>query len=127
MPRGGKRRGTPGRAYSNRTDLATDYAMEQGSPAAGGMGQLAGAEQAMPLVTPDDTPGLSDPSQYPDQPIESGLPVGPGAGPEALANQDPRMRETQDLKRWLPLLNIIGDDPETPDSVRTLIRWIRSA
>lgn len=127
MPRGGRRRGTPGRAYANRTDLATDYAMERGSPAAGGMADLAAAEQGMPLVTPDDLPGLSDPTQFPDQPIESGLMVGPGSGPEVLQNRDPRADETQRLKRWLPLLNVIGDDPETPDSVRSLIRWIRSS
>jgi hypothetical protein len=127
MPRGGRRRGTPGRAYSNRTDLGMDYAMDQGSPAAGGMEQLAAAQQQGPLVTPDDIPNLTDPTQYPDQPIESGLPMGPGSGPEALANRDPRMQETQALKKWLPLLNVIGDDPETPDSVRTLVRWIRSS
>lgn len=127
MPRGGRRRGTPGRSYSNRTDLAQDYQMEGGSPASGGMVDLAAAASTTPLVTPDDTPGLTDPTQYPDQPIESGLPMGPGSGPEALQNRDPRAMETQALKRWLPLLNIIGDDPETPDSVRTLVRWIRSS
>jgi hypothetical protein len=127
MPRGGRRRGTPGRAYSNRTDLGQNYQMEGGSPASGGMADLAAAAPTTPLVTPDDTPGLTDPTQYPDQPIESGLPMGPGAGPEALMNRDPRAMETQALKKWLPLLNIIGDDPETPDSVRTLVRWIRSS
>ena len=127
MPRGGRRRGTPGRAYSNRTDLGQNYDMAQGSPASGGMEDLAAGRQEIPLVTPDDTPGLTDPTQYPDQPIESGLPMGPGAGPEALMNRDPRVIETQALKKWLPILNVIGDDPETPDSVRTLVRWIRSS
>jgi hypothetical protein len=125
MPRGGRRRGTAGRAYSNRTDLSQDYNMQEGSPASGGMVDLAAQAPGMPLVTPDDTPGLGSPTAYPDQPLESGLPMGPGAGPEAL--NDPRTEETRQLKRWLPLLNIIGDDPETPDSVRTLVRWIRSS
>jgi len=126
MPRGGRRRGTPGKGYSNRTDLGMDYGMEQGSPAAGGM-QLQAMQPQLPAVTPDDTPGLTDPTQFPDQPITAGLSQGPGPGPEALMNRDPRVQETQKLKRWLPLLNMIGDDPETPDSVRTLVRWIRSS
>jgi len=65
MPRGGKRQGTPGKAYSNRTDMATNY--------------------------------------------------------------DPRLTETQQLKKWLPILEPIGRQEDTPDSVRTLIRYIRGS
>jgi len=128
MPRGGRRQGTPGRGYSNRTDLAQGYDMQGGgSPASGGMADLAAVQPQMPAVTPDDIPNLSDPSAYPDQPITSGLPMGPGAGPEVLQNRDPRIEETKKLQRWMPLLDIIGDDPETPDSVRSFIRYVRSA
>jgi hypothetical protein len=91
------------------------------------MADLAAVQPQMPAVTPDDIPNLSDPSAYPDQPITSGLPMGPGAGPEVLQNRDPRIEETKKLQRWMPLLDIIGDDPETPDSVRSFIRYVRSA
>ena len=128
MPRGGPRKGTPGKGYANRTDLGMSYQM-QGSagPAGGGMADLQQAMMSAPAVTPDDTPGLLDPTQYPDQPITAGLPVGPGPGPEVLTNRDPRIQETKALQKWLPLLDVIGDDPETPDSVRSLVRYIRSA
>lgn len=130
MPRarGGKRQGTPGKAYSNRTDLASDMNMGAGSPAAGGL--VAPSQEAGPppmSVYPEDTPSLMDPTTRPQEPITAGLPMGAGPGMEAMTNFDPRVTETQALKKWLPILDPLGDDPETPDSVRTLIRYIRSA
>lgn len=128
MPRGrgGKRQGTPGKAYSNRTDLTSTYDNAAGSAAAGGM-QPSSDTVSQPSVFPEDTPMLLDPTQRPQEPITQGLPVGAGAGPEAMTGFDPRVTETQKLKKWLPLLEPIGADPETPDSVRTLIRYIRGS
>ena len=39
MPRGGKRQGTPGKGYTNRTDLGQDYMPASGdaTPASGGV------------------------------------------------------------------------------------------
>ncbi len=45
---------------------------QQGAP-------LAGASPAMPPIV-----GLDAPSQRPDEHVTTGVPVGPGAGPEAL-------------------------------------------
>jgi hypothetical protein len=118
MPRGGKRQGTPGKGYSNRTDLMNDYDQQAASPAAGGMQ----APQA-PMQTPDDTPGLSDPTQLPDEPITAGLPIGAGPGPQ----RDNRIKETQELRRFLPLIGLYLDNPETPDSVRALFRYIKGS
>lgn len=128
MPRGrgGNRQGTPGKAYSNRTDMMTNYDMEAGTPAAGGVKAPAQGAPVLP-VYPDQIPSLTTPTMRPDEPVTAGLPVGPGAGPEAMTNYDPRLTETQALKRWLPLLEPIGRQPETPDSVRTLIRYIRAS
>ena len=132
MPRGGKRQGTPGKAYSNRTDMGLDYMpMENAglnTPASGGVPPLSDtARQAMMSVYPEDIPNLTDPTQRPNEPITDGLAGGPGRGPEALQNYDPRNMETSRLKKWLPLLDPFADDPETPDSVRSLIRYIRSS
>lgn len=124
MPRGGKRQGTPGKAYANRTDMTSDYANAGASAAAGGM--TPAPSQPTIVAAPEDTPNLLDPTNNPDQPVTDGLAYGPGRGPEAL-NNDPRVAETQALKKWLPLLDPVGDDPETPNSVRTLIRYIRGA
>lgn len=131
MPRGGRRRGTPGRGYTNRTDLGMDYQEQDAAglatPAAGGVEAPAMGAMGQPPVFADDLPHLMDPTSRPDEPISDGLPHGMGRGPEALQNRDPRAMETQALKKWLPLLDPYVDDPETPDSVRSLIRFIRAS
>lgn len=120
MPRkrGGMRQGTPGKGYSNRTDLMSNYDNAAASAATGGM-------QAPPQIVqrPEDTPNLTDPTQFPDEPITAGLRVGPGPGPQ----RDNRMAETQDLRRFLPLIGLYMDNPDTPDSVRALFRYIKGA
>jgi hypothetical protein len=118
MPRGGKRQGTPGKGYSNRTDLMNNYDQQAASPAAGGV-----EAPRAPMQTPDDTPGLSDPTQFPDEPITAGLPIGAGTGPQ----RDNRVQETQELRRFLPLIGLYLDNPETPDSVRALFRYIKGS
>lgn len=132
MPRGGKRQGTPGKAYANRTDMGMNYMPIEdaglNTPASGGVRPSAQAmQQAMMSVYPEDIPNLTDPTQRPNEPITDGLPGGPGRGTEALQNYDPRNIETSRLKKWLPLLDPFVDDPETPDSVRSLIRYIRAS
>lgn len=128
MPRGGRRKGTPGRAYANRTDLAMDPQPQDeaglATPAAGGVEAPA---TGGPSIFADDIPHLMDPTSRPDEPISEGLEHGPGNGPEVLQNRDPRAAETAALKKWLPLLDPFVDDPETPDSVRSLIRYIRAS
>lgn len=125
MPRkrGGTRQGTPGKGYSNRTDMLSNYDQAENTAASGGMTAPAAAPMAPPPQTPDDTPGLSDPTMYPDEPITAGLPIGAGPGPA----RDTRQKETQELKRYLPLIELYVDRPETPDSVRALFRYIRGA
>ena len=122
MPRGGKRQGTPGKAYANRTDMGVNYNMEQGgSPAAGGI--QAPRDQRAALATyPEDIPNLTDPTARPNEPVTDGLPIGPGRGP---MNMDPRLEETRALKKWLPLIEPFLDNPETPDSVRSLVKYIK--
>lgn len=125
MPRGGKRQGTPGKGYANRTDLGLQPDMAKDTAASGGMTAPQGA-QPLP-VYPEDTPMLTDPTNRPMEAISAGLMSGEGPGPEAMTNFDPRMAETAALKKWLPILNPLADDPDTADSVRTLVRYIRGA
>lgn len=130
MPRGrgGARQGTPGKAYVNRTDMASNYNMEDGrSPAAGGIEAPSDSKPLTLPVYPDQIPGLSDPTARPEEPITDGLPIGAGRGREGMTNYDPRLTETQALKKWLPILEPIGQNMDTPDSVRTLIRYIRGS
>lgn len=130
MPRGGARQGTPGKGYSNRTDLMSSTKPpatgEVNPAAAGGMSAPPpqGAPQPAPqMPSPDDSPMLGDPTQYPQEPITSGLPIGAGPGPQ----QDRRLEETRNLQRYLPIISPYLDRPETPDSVRMLFRYIRGA
>jgi hypothetical protein len=120
MPRGGKRQGTPGKGYANRTDLTSNYDQAEMTAGTGGM---EAPPMAAPPVTPDDSPMLSDPTMRPDEPVTAGLPIGPGSGPRA----DPRIQETQQLKKYLPLIGLYLDQPETPNSVRLLFRYIRGS
>lgn len=75
-----------------------------------------------PMPSPDDTPMLTGPTQYPDEPITAGLPSGAGPGPV-----DPRPGEIPGLKRFLPLISPYLDTPDTPESVKILYRTIRSS
>lgn len=100
MPRarhGGRRQGTPGQAYGNRTDLNQNR-----QPIRVASGQEYGARQAqvaaqkavplpappVPASPPAPAPGsfgaFNRPTEFPDEPLTAGLPVGPGAGPEAI-------------------------------------------
>lgn len=136
MPRGGKRTGTPGKAYQNRSDLGVNYASQQGTTTAAAGGVQAPpappAEQpGMPapgadFPTPDDSPNLLDPTQRPDEPVTAGMAHGAGPGPEALG-LDPRRQDVEVMRdRWMPTLEAMAEDPETPQSVHRLLSYIRS-
>jgi hypothetical protein len=106
MPRGGKRSGSPGTAYSNRKDLSRPAVLPASAPTGqpyGAAGAQLAAQQAVPMasgpslpqgappqqaeepyVMPQMTP-LDAPSARLNEPVTAGLPVGPGPGPEALA------------------------------------------
>ena len=123
MPRkrGTDMMGTPGKGYSNRTDLTSNYDESKNTAATGGMAPPSAPP--MPMQTPEDSPNLSDPTQYPEEPITTGLNIGAGDGPQ----RDNRMAETQNLKRFLPLLGLYLDNPDTPDSVKALFQYIKGA
>lgn len=132
MPRGGSRQGTPGKAYSNRTDLMASPKPPQpgqvNPTAAGGITAPppAGPQQAgppRPMPSPDDTPMLSDPTQRPDEPITAGLPIGAGPGPTGFDQK----QERQSLKRYLPLIDPYLNAEDTPDSVRMIYRLIKAS
>lgn len=127
MPRGGKRQGTPGKGYANRTDMGMNYDNENKSAAAGGMTAPANAEPMRLPVYPDQTPNLTDPTSRPQEPITAGLPMGAGPGMEALTGYDTRTAETQALKKWIPILDPILSRPDAPESAKLLIRYIKGA
>lgn len=102
---GGARQGTPGQAYNNRTDLQTQkptaatgqgygqagaqLAAQKAVPMAGAAAGVAPAVQAAAAQGPPPAPAdLYRATENPNQPVTHGLPMGPGAGPEALPIQN---------------------------------------
>lgn len=121
-PRGGPREGIQGHSYPNRSDLQQN-ARAQPVRTAGGQeyGARAAQERAqqvaplpaqsaapapqpgqgpfMPRISADDVPNLTDPSRRPDEPLEAGLPFGPGPGPRmsTMAAPNPTAEQVRAL------------------------------
>jgi hypothetical protein len=117
MPRGGKRQGTPGKAYSNRTDLGMNYM--PGEAASGGIN--APVEQMpaiqLPDIAADQVPNIGDISTRPMEPVTAGLPIGLGAGPEAIGPMPPSPMDP--VRQIMQALMI---NSPNPDLVRILNR-----
>ena len=109
MPRKQRQQpGSSGGAYKNRTDLTQPVALPTNLPY-GERQQLQQAQQGAPLPQvaptpqapqdpavaaaaahngPAPTQSLAAPTQRPMEPIQHGLPTGPGGGPEVLGSTD---------------------------------------
>lgn len=105
MPRGGRRNGTPGTNYSNRTDLAVPAQAATGQQYGKATAQLASQRQlpmarpatdavptaapapsgppAAPMPQPGSLTPLDAPTSRPGEPLTAGMAVGGGAGAEA--------------------------------------------
>lgn len=85
--RGGRRKGTPGQGYSNRTDLAVNYAPTAPQPVTPPAAAFPGEKPAEPaMIYPEDIPKLDDPTGRPHEPVMSGI---TNTGP----SDDPTMAE----------------------------------
>lgn len=109
MPRGGRRAGKPGAKYPNRTDIAlaprTAPVARIPGQAYGAQAAQVNAQQAVPTGQPPTPPApprimerLTAPTELPDEPFQTGLPSGPGAGPEVLGGIAP---PSASLRAWL--------------------------
>lgn len=139
MPRGGARKGTPGKAYSNRTDLSASMkpvAPGQVNPtAAGGITAPApqDPQQQGPQFaprSPEDSPMLSAPTQRPNEPITAGLDSGPGPGSDALAINSVGGQMSEDmktLKQHLPMLREATKYANAPKSFTWLVNYLEQA
>jgi hypothetical protein len=127
MPRGGARKGTPGKGYLNRTDLAVDYS--QGNAASGGMQQPQQApqqqapeqqapEQQAPssFIGADQVSNLGAPTMRPDEPVTTGLMSGMGRGIEALGPMPPGGSNPVRVA----VQSLIAISPNNPDLIRLL-------
>lgn len=153
MPRGGKRRGTTGKQYPNRSDLRGPGTPDipksfQGQPY-GAATQQEQAQAAAPVgpssppggppgggggVSPPVVPpgGLGDfrrASEYPDRPITHGLSTGPGAGPEILGMHggNPEDADLRDMAIYLPALEHLAGMPGASVATRNFVRRLKGS
>jgi len=147
MPRGGYQRprnpapvSGPG-AMSKRTDggpaqklrdlpdarygeNATYRELQQAAPLAqtpspgGSLTTPSGGGAVLPI-------GFDAPTRYPDRPVTTGIPLGPGAGPEALNLRSPDQRDMDRLRHLLPALEVMASLPTTSPETRNFIRYLR--
>ena len=115
--RGGRREGTPGVAYTNRTDLNKARTAEFKGQTYGTRVEQVEAQRQVPIQAPSvpgaagtaarplegPSPGtlgnLLDPTARPDEPITAGLPFGPGPGPSVWSPPDPEARAIDRLRQ----------------------------
>lgn len=119
MPRGGYRRGQPGQSYDNRTDLNAAPRVASGVPSQPVYGdKVRQAESLRAAPLPQSAPiqitPLDAPTQRVNEDVAHGLPVGPGAGPEALMTGG----DSEDL---LFALRAAYDAFPSPDLLRLLL------
>jgi hypothetical protein len=97
--------------------------MDKNTAASGGM--AAPPQAGPPARSPDDSPMLTAPTMRPGEPVTAGLASGAGPGPESMTGFDPRLAETQRMKKkWMPYLQHLANDPETPESVKVMYRYL---
>jgi hypothetical protein len=103
-------------------DLQTQATMARAQSVAGGVN--ASAPAPAPVV------GLGDPTQYPDEPITTGIDSGEGAGSEVLAA--PSVLSAQDeqdkarIAALLPIYARIAERPDASNAFRNFYRYLRS-
>ena len=122
----------PGK-YSVRTDK-----LDLGSTSYGEGKETAAIKSGAPLATTPDVKGtpasavreaaitpLFAPSQRPEEPITTGIDMGPGAGSEVLAmRQDDDTNFRAAIAAYKPVLNFIADQPNTSPETRAAIRQL---
>lgn len=98
---------------------------QQGAPIAKAPSPTATATRMrnLPQVTP-----LTAPTQLPDEPVTAGIPMGPGAGPEALMlpkNEDTTV-DRERLMSYLPALEAAALNPNSSQAFRNYVRVLRA-
>lgn len=118
--RGGRREGTPGAAYPNRSDMRTPKPPAYTGQSYGKAKAQADAQAIAPVGPPPTSniptpaaapvpegppPGglgdLFDPTARPNEPLTAGMPFGPGAGPNPFTQEsgDPELDILRELYR----------------------------
>lgn len=111
-----------GLPYGDNAELRT----QQG--AAPMSGQTIGtSDQAAPPGVPlaQMSPSLFDPTNYPDRPVTTGMPFGPGPGSEALKSPPQSPMAQARLVNALPTLLRAAESPYVTPEFRSLVSMLR--
>lgn len=71
---------------------------------------------------------LDAPTQRPDEPVTTGIDMGPGAGSEVMYANDKTLA-TEDRQRMLtalPTLSLLAESPSASNAFRNYVRYLRS-
>jgi len=122
-------RRTDGQASRYVTDLPygegqANLAQQQAAPMSGSTVPTGGGP--MDALLAQTTTPLSEPTQYPGEPLTTGQPFGPGAGPEVLATAANPGPSRDKLMAALPTLMRAAEQPEASPELRALVRQLRS-
>lgn len=79
--------------------------------------QALQARQISPAVP------LTAPTERPDEPITAGMDMGAGPGSEVLPNF--RQQEADIVKKYMPSLELMAQDPDSPQSFRIFVRYLQ--
>ena len=124
----------PGK-FSKRTDMDMgSIAYGEGKETAeikGGapLARTAGVQpSAIPTRSTEPITPLFAPSQRPDEPITSGIPMGAGPGPEALGinNNLDTEEDRQRMISYLPALEVMAASPNSSQAFRNYVRMLRA-
>jgi hypothetical protein len=130
----------PGK-FSKRTDGLSFQSTEYGSGV-----ENAANKAGAPLARTEDVRGarasdvreaaaqapvtpLYAPTQRPEEPITSGIPMGEGPGPEVLGINQPSADTDADRQRmlsYLPALEALAQSPASSQSFRNYVRLLRA-
>lgn len=108
-----------GLAYGDNQELRT---VQGAAP----MSQAPSAPAPADIPLADMSPNLTDPTNHPGRSVFTGMPFGPGAGPEALATGEPSAPTRSKLNNALPTLLRAAESPDVSPEFRRMVAMIRS-
>lgn len=86
------------------------------------MAQAQGVPQGAPVDPMAGVVGLGEPSQRPGEPVTAGSPLGPGPGPApSTMAQDEAAR----LQKFLPAIERVANQPESSQTLRNLVQYLK--
>lgn len=67
------------------------------------------------------------PTERPGEPLTTGIAGGPGAGPEALASFNRPDPELEQMRQYLPTLELLASMPNASPSARMFVKRLRGS